>query len=878
MDAVEKRQRPGPGTRAAAPAEGDGAAAPPPARPAAGTDGPGQSARPGVLRPLKAAAAEVWRWWRMPRRKVAAPAAADDKAFVLTGPALIEKIARCIELNQSILLEGPRGCGKSFCVRAGIAKAVERNVIPRGPGAHKGAYVFVQGNREIPRDYLGEDEITFRLQPPAGGPGAGKDEVVPDRKSAPLFRFAVRNPADGKPALAPGTNRVVCRLGDEPCDRFVLFLDEINRFSDGVLDSLLSILEERTAVLSGQELELPVTVCMTMNPPGYDSSARKLSPPLAARIGRTYRLSTPDVDTMSDLIVPERLAKMRQDRQSVPVAGQPWIELQQPRAMLVRKAALVTLCLWGDITLADARPKAGGDDAPAKAVAGLEYLTEGTKTLLKRAMAADADVAAAMREMSKLSHYGPDGRAIADWIVSAAAAALADAAILGESSAAVREKHLIETAINTISHKIYDSFSAASRPDLVRAKEKALTTIVTRVLNRSVFDGLVRRKVDNAGELWAALGGAVFKNAPPPGRPIPASWPPVLALRAVLLSSQVTSDDDLAVWSAAANDSAPPASVAAAFEAASERGRKRGTAELFVAGGGSEKHSFCDPRFNELAKALAELPAVTAVGIELATFWKLVVRHRAALNDKDRDALDKSIVRLRSGGSTAARWGAVPDALRKDDRVPAQFAGIADGAAKVAGLCKLAPRFEATLAAMSDRSLTVLDESKWAGNCAGEIDEWKAADVPSLSPGGERFAEFGGSLGPLQRAIEDQLEDRSIVSRIGLAEFMRALPAGLPRGGLLPIADALEELVNLPLGGAWAAPDDEAGQFRLAVRQRVRSPAVGATVGESDLSQVVASAADAVFASNAAGSLERADYLRKVARSLGARRAARPKA
>src|SRR6185436_18689248 len=239
--------------------------------------------------------------------------------FFQTGPDLVARIVRAIELDQSVVLSGPRGCGKSYCIRRAIKVAQEEGIIPRG------ASVFLQGNREIPRDYLVEDEITFRLVK-----ARGKDEVVPGKRSAPLFRFAQRGSDDYEP-ITDEDNRVQMDFGTSERsltslllpggaeadavnghpDRFVLFLDEINRFSDGVLDSLLSVLEERTAVLGGREYRLPVVVCMTMNPPGYDSSARRLSPPLAARIGRSYRLYSPDLDTLTDNIINSKLDELR---------------------------------------------------------------------------------------------------------------------------------------------------------------------------------------------------------------------------------------------------------------------------------------------------------------------------------------------------------------------------------------------------------------------------------------------------------------------------------------------------------------------------------------------------------------------------------------
>src|SRR5689334_810158 len=109
---------------------------------------------------------------------------------ILTGQSLVDRIARAIELNQSVLLTGPRGCGKSWCVDEAIRQAQERGLIPPG------AKVFLQGNREIPRDYLAEDEIGFRTVEKDG-----KTEVLPINRSAPLFTFARRSDDGGHPLI-----------------------------------------------------------------------------------------------------------------------------------------------------------------------------------------------------------------------------------------------------------------------------------------------------------------------------------------------------------------------------------------------------------------------------------------------------------------------------------------------------------------------------------------------------------------------------------------------------------------------------------------------------------------------------------------------------
>ena len=235
-----------------------------------------------------------------------------QKTIWLTSPELIDRIVRAIELDQSVLLSGPRGCGKSYCIRQAIKEAQRRGILTLD------SHIECQGNREVPRDYLMEDDVVFRVQVPSGKhhesdqevsgkPIQTENKVVPSMRSAPIFEYAERDEENDPIVWNRSTSEVRCSIKRGKLKRRVkkysLFLDEINRFSDGVLDSLLSVLEEKVAFLRGKAYRLPVVVLMTMNPPGYDATARNLSPPLAARISRSYQLYTPDIDTLTYLII-----------------------------------------------------------------------------------------------------------------------------------------------------------------------------------------------------------------------------------------------------------------------------------------------------------------------------------------------------------------------------------------------------------------------------------------------------------------------------------------------------------------------------------------------------------------------------------------------
>ena len=409
----------------------------------------------------------------------------------VTGPRVVQAVVEAIGLDQSILLMGPRGCGKSWCVEQAIAEAMIRGYVP------KNASIFLPGNREFSRDYLAEDELEFKLVSLANA-----DSVVPKRRSAPLFTFAERDAngdfivVDAGSPTRPGRpiNLIWKSNGAEfgSAQRFALFLDEINRFSDGILDSLLSILEERKAVLAGKTYNIPVVVCMTMNPPGYDATAKNLSPPLAARISRTLRLSTPDLDTLSDAIIVSKLDKTLGDLWVTTATGG---RADVVPMALIRRAALTTLCMWGSPNLE--RP-------------GLHYMTPDTLSLLRNVQALNPTLNVLMNELGKMSQYGPDGRAAAEWVISALSLARAEARDQTERtkqdvSPIAQDHHLINTAINSLAQKTVDNFSAASRPDLSEKKEHLIKSLGEELLRNDSVAPFIDRDIDE-------LSANVFKE------------------------------------------------------------------------------------------------------------------------------------------------------------------------------------------------------------------------------------------------------------------------------------------------------------------------------------------------------------------------------
>lgn len=366
---------------------------------------------------------------------------AEDPGLTVTGESLISSIYESIRLRRSVLVTGPRGCGKTYCCEVAVRRARDHGLI--------GGWRFLQGNREIPRDTLSEDML-----------------VVVDGGKVELLKALALRPIDGHSVAEregfpdwPGIPTQARTEAYDPRtlwttrDWVVLILDEINRFGDGFLDSLLSLIEEGKVIRRGQDYYVPIIVVATANPPGYDVTAKKLSPPLQARITRAFRVSQPDAPLLAETILPPKIADFASH---YPQGQAPSIDRS-----LRYLAAGATLCLWGD---------------PDTGTKGRYYLTAPTRRRLRAVMQRRRSLAEAMRGLSDLIDFGPDARAVADWIGAAMARAARHAA------GTVTAEHLEACAVEVLSHKLRERFNEGADPQKGIEKERLLVAIIREVL------------------------------------------------------------------------------------------------------------------------------------------------------------------------------------------------------------------------------------------------------------------------------------------------------------------------------------------------------------------------------------------------------------
>jgi energy-coupling factor transporter ATP-binding protein EcfA2 len=376
-----------------------------------------------------------------------------ESALHMTGDSLVHRVSEAIKNRQSVLLTGPRGCGKSYCAEQGIRLAREEEQI--------GGWRFLQGNREIPRDLLSEDMLIIGE--------SGKPELL---KALALRPFQPKKVPEPLKALQ---SRWTTLEEDWPAvpsqhiypdidprhywtnlDWQVLYLDEINRFGDGFLDSLLSLTEEGKIVRRGEDYYIPMLLVATANPPGYDITAKRLSPPLQARISCSYRVSQPSLEVLAQSIVPTKLQKLHQ---------------QYPKRFHVPEklaylAAAITLCLWGN-------PDA---DSKTSASKGIKYLSQDTRKQLRYVMTLDRKLRIAMNTLSRLILFGPDSRAVGDWLASALG-------LCAHQQVPFSEEHLQKTALEVLGHKVRENFNEGAEPGKIALKEQCIADITACVLS-----------------------------------------------------------------------------------------------------------------------------------------------------------------------------------------------------------------------------------------------------------------------------------------------------------------------------------------------------------------------------------------------------------
>lgn len=356
-------------------------------------------AEPGWKGALRARGSELQRW--LFSRPIAlgdtgngsAPSGFGSEPLV-SGVFVEDLVLECIRRRVPVVLSGPRGCGKTRCANRAIERAVEAGYIFGDPSKSEDGrylkrntwgYVTAQGNKEVARDYLMEDEARI---------GKVDGQVGLTLKFAPILYFAERGESS-KPKQTEAEELVIDPSWNANGRPFVLMLDEINRFSDGVLDSLLLLLEEGQVIRDGRVIRVNCAAVFTMNPPGYDGTAKRLSPPLQARLGRVIPLCTPDFTTTFD-ITDKNLGTSGKN-------GKRYRELMPANALALKRACLVSLALWGRV----------GKDSAA-----YRYLTHGTWTLLQD-LARIPSLTAPMELLAKQCSYGPDVRGVRFWMLAA---------------------------------------------------------------------------------------------------------------------------------------------------------------------------------------------------------------------------------------------------------------------------------------------------------------------------------------------------------------------------------------------------------------------------------------------------------------------------
>lgn len=372
---------------------------------------------------------------------------------VETSDALFNQIVDSIERNDHMLLIGPRGCGKSYAVRRAINIGEQALNNEKSSLLVPGAQIMAQGNKEFPRDYFFEPEFEFTQ----GGSSAQDNEISVNLRQPPLFACAKKigntskidfEKVESKDSIRPDLiTRYTAKfeVDGRIVERFVFFLDEINRFNDGVLDSLLLLLEDSCVIYQGRTVEIPAVVIATMNPPGYDVSARSLSPPLMSRFSNVTHLYTAGMETLVKLILPQEL-KLSKEEQAI---------------MRIELFAAATLAFWG----------AYDEKRPCAA-----YLSPETSNFLEQLYKTGGEALQQdLNYVQSASNYGPDARAARDWILAA------------HREMKTNQVSLLDAALNTLVQSVANKLVLNFNPEANPEKMNELVKILGR-LTEIIFD------------------------------------------------------------------------------------------------------------------------------------------------------------------------------------------------------------------------------------------------------------------------------------------------------------------------------------------------------------------------------------------------------
>lgn len=405
-----------------------------------------------------------------------------------TSDELFADILSAISRQEHVLLIGPRGSGKSYAGRRAIRMAERRNaegIVDRGNSILvPGAQVIAQGNKELPRDYFFEPEFEFVKTGDTTSPLSMTLRQPPLMRHAQIDRsgrvvFEKVEPTDDTAPDAITRYRTKFTMRDDgpnqssrQIDHFVLFLDEINRFNDGVLDTLLLLLEERCVVYQGRLVEMPVSVVATMNPPGYDISARSLSPPLLSRFTMVKQLYTAGPKTLVSTILPDAL-KMKHD------------ELARLRYEVF--AVAITL-FWGDY---DPKRPSGAYLSPD----AQEMIAEVRKC-------ASTDLADGLQYISQKSNYGPDARGTRDWMAATRRRLITqkkDMSVFDAMTNSADKIALSAAAIHELSgavaNKLVLNFSPEAKPDEFRKLMQVLSVVTHELFVSDAIGNAIRKRL-----------------------------------------------------------------------------------------------------------------------------------------------------------------------------------------------------------------------------------------------------------------------------------------------------------------------------------------------------------------------------------------------
>jgi hypothetical protein len=368
------------------------------------------------------------------------------------GPALEEELYTVFVSRHpyplNVMLVGPPGCGKTYAL-----KKIGRRLKKEGRIKE---FLIINGNPDLTPDKLFDPTLTIVRD------AQGFVEFI----EAVICKYVDKSKIR---AVSEVDSLQECFKLWQPEDFILIVLDEASRCPASLFAAFMLPMSDMQYNIGGKAYYLPIILALGANPPNFDQTCSVFSPATLDRIVYRWDVLAADIDVATDVIsMPVVVACGGADGNRVERNGSPkrngkGRSQRPPRRVrvhrdLVRMTNLISKLCWG---LPTSRK-------------GLAYLTHKDKQLMEAVAKAEPAIAHEMEHLGLLVDYGPNGRAVQNWL--RIAMCFAERAANGHMVRLAPE-HLLATVMGCLGHGGKDRFSEGTQPQKRTEKLDAIYRI-----------------------------------------------------------------------------------------------------------------------------------------------------------------------------------------------------------------------------------------------------------------------------------------------------------------------------------------------------------------------------------------------------------------